>query len=39
MFRSLPYPPGYQIRNIGPSKKALTEITGLQLVVETLKTL
>lgn len=38
MFLSLPYAPGYQIRNIGPAKKALTEITGLQLVVETLKT-
>lgn len=37
MFRSLPRPPGYEIRSIGPTKKSLTEISGLQLVVETLK--
>jgi CRISPR-associated protein Cas2 len=38
MFRSLPGPPGYEIRTIGPTRKALTEISGLQLVIETLKT-
>ncbi|MBD2858161.1 type I-E CRISPR-associated endoribonuclease Cas2 [Spongiibacter sp. KMU-158] len=37
MFRSLPEPPGYEIRTIGPTRKALIEISGLQLVVETLK--
>lgn len=39
IFRSLPRPPGYEIRTIGPTKKALRTISGLQLVVETLKTL
>ena len=38
MFRSLPGPPGYEVRTFGPTPKALTEISGLQLVVETLKT-
>lgn len=37
MFRSLPGPPGYEVHTIGPTRKALTEISGLQLVVETLK--
>ncbi len=37
MFRSLPGPPGYQVHTIGPTRKALTEISGLQLVIETLK--
>ncbi len=37
MFRSLPGPPGYEVRTIGPTRKPLTEISGLQLVVETLK--
>jgi CRISPR-associated protein Cas2 len=39
MFRSLPTAPGYEIRAIGPTKKNLTTITGLQLVIETLKSL
>lgn len=39
IFRSLPQPPGYEIRTIGPTRKALTDISGLQLVVETLKNL
>ena len=38
-FRSLPRPPGYEIRTLGPTKKSLTELSGLQLVIETLKTL
>ena len=38
LFRSLRKPPGYEIRSIGPTRKSLTEISGLQLVVETLKT-
>ena len=37
MFRSLPEPPGYEVRHIGPGKKSLITISGLQLVVETLK--
>jgi CRISPR-associated protein Cas2 len=37
MFRSLPIPPGYEIKTIGPTKKALTSLTGLQLVIETLQ--
>ena len=38
IFRSLPGPPGYEIRTIGPTRKPLTIISGLQLIVETLKT-
>ncbi len=38
IFRSLPKPPGYEVRSIGPTRKALTDISGLQLVIETLKT-
>jgi CRISPR-associated protein Cas2 len=37
MFRSLPIPPGYEVRTIGPTRKTLTVISGLQLVIETLK--
>lgn len=37
IFRSLPKPPGYEVRTVGPTRKALTEISGLQLVIETLK--
>jgi CRISPR-associated protein Cas2 len=37
MFRSLPGPPGYEVRTIGPTRKALIEIGGLPLVIETLK--
>ncbi|MCG5511700.1 type I-E CRISPR-associated endoribonuclease Cas2e [Ectothiorhodospira shaposhnikovii] len=36
MFRSLPQPPGYEIRIIGPPRKPMTNISGLQLVIETL---
>jgi CRISPR-associated protein Cas2 len=36
LFRSLPKPPGYEIRTIGPTKKALTTISGLNLVIEAL---
>lgn len=39
MFRSLPTAPGYEIRTIGPTKKNLTILSGLQLVIETLKPL
>lgn len=37
IFRSLSVPPGYEIQTIGPTRKTLTEISGLQLVIETLK--
>jgi CRISPR-associated protein Cas2 len=33
-FRTIPVPPGYEIRTLGPTKKIHTEISGLQLVVE-----
>jgi len=36
IFRSLPGPPGYEIRTIGPTRKEHIEITGLQLIIETL---
>ena len=38
IFRSLPGPPGYEIRVIGPPRKPLITISGLQLIVETLRT-
>ena len=34
IFRSLPRPPGYEIRLIGVPPKELIEISGLQLIVE-----
>lgn len=37
IFCSQSKPPGYEIQTIGPTKKSLTEISGLQLVIETLK--
>lgn len=37
IFRALPKPPGYEIRTIGPTRKQLVEVSGLQLVIETLK--
>lgn len=37
VFRSLPGPPGYEVSTIGPTRKTLTEISGLQLVIENLK--
>ncbi|MRJ43148.1 type I-E CRISPR-associated endoribonuclease Cas2 [Idiomarina sp. FenBw--71] len=37
IFRSLPGPPGYEVYTIGPTRKSLIEISGLQLVIETLK--
>lgn len=37
MFRSIPKPPGYEVKTIGPTRKTLTSISGLQLVIETLK--
>ncbi|WP_368045344.1 type I-E CRISPR-associated endoribonuclease Cas2e [Gilvimarinus gilvus] len=37
MFRSIPKPPGYKIYTVGPVRNSMTEISGLQLVIETLK--
>lgn len=37
IVRSIPHAPGYEMRCIGPPRKPMTEITGLQLIVETLK--
>lgn len=37
IFRSLSKAPGYEIRTIGPTRKLLVDISGLQLVIETLK--
>ena len=37
IFQSLPRPPGYKIYSIGPTRKKLTELSGLQLVIETLR--
>lgn len=36
IFRSLSSPPGYEIRSIGVTKKAMTNISGLDLVIERL---
>lgn len=36
MVRSIPSPPGYEIRCIGPPRKPTIELSGLQLIVETL---
>lgn len=38
IFRSLSRPPGYEIQTIGPTRKTLTGISGLQLIIETLQT-
>lgn len=35
IFRKIKAPPGYEIRTIGDPKKALLELSGLQLIVET----
>lgn len=37
IFQSLSKPPGYKIYSIGETRKKQVEISGLQLVVETLK--
>ncbi len=36
-FRSLRKAPGYEIRTLGPTTKNLQTISGLQLVIETLR--
>lgn len=37
MARSTAQPPGFELRCIGPPRKPMIEVTGLQLIVETLK--
>ena len=34
IFRSIPKPPGYEIRRIGAASRDLTTVSGLQLVIE-----
>ncbi|MBL3580953.1 type I-E CRISPR-associated endoribonuclease Cas2e [Oleidesulfovibrio alaskensis] len=34
IFKSLPKPPGYEIRTIGTPTRSITELNGLQLVFE-----
>lgn len=34
IFKSLTKPPGYEIRTIGSPTKTMTELSGLQLVIE-----
>ena len=34
IFRRIPETPGYEIRGVGDTKRNLTEISGLQLVIE-----
>lgn len=38
VIRSLTNQPGFEIKTIGPPRKPIIELSGLQLVVETLKT-
>jgi CRISPR-associated protein Cas2 len=37
IFSSISIPPGYEIRTIGPTKKKLTRISGMQLIVEAVR--
>ena len=34
IFRRIPETPGYEIRGLGDTKRTITEISGLQLVIE-----
>ena len=36
IFRKIKAPPGYEIQTIGDTKKSLTEISGLQLMIDKL---
>lgn len=35
--KSIPKPPGFVVQCIGPTRKLMTNISGMQLVVETLR--
>lgn len=37
IVRSVPRSPGYEMRCIGPPRKPMIELSGLQLIVETLR--
>lgn len=37
LFRSIPQPPGYEIRYKGEVRKPIIDLSGLQLIIETLK--
>lgn len=37
LIRSVPHQPGFEVKTIGPPRKPMTSISGLQLVIETLK--
>lgn len=37
MIRSIPRAPGFQMACIGPPRKPIIEVSGLQLIVETLR--
>lgn len=37
LIRSTPRPPGFEMQCIGPPRKRMTNISGLRLIVETLK--
>lgn len=37
LVRSINRPPGYEMRCIGPPRKPMIEVSGLQLIAETLK--
>ena len=37
LIRSIPQPPGFEIKTIGPSRKPSITLSGLQLIIETLK--
>jgi CRISPR-associated protein Cas2 len=38
MFRAIPRTPGFEMICIGPPRKPMTSISGMQLIVETLET-
>jgi len=37
LFRSIPVAPGFEMRVIGPPRKPIKSLSGLQLIVETLQ--
>lgn len=39
MARSIPHPPGFEMLCIGPTRKPTTTISGLQLIVENLRSI
>ena len=39
LIRSMPVQPGFEVKTIGPPRKSMINLSGLQLVVETLKSI